>query len=101
MATHKFAAGQNVRFSPYRYEDASARGVYTIMRLLPEQGTTPQYRIKAKIDTGARTATDRCTQSRTTTYAGSDTCTYPGTDRSTNICSHIGTGVIWQSFIEH
>jgi hypothetical protein len=50
MVTHKFTAGQNVRFSPYRYEDASARGVYTIMRLLPEQGTTPQYRIKAKID---------------------------------------------------
>jgi len=50
MATHKFATGQNVRFSPHRHEDSSARGVYTIVRLLPEEGSTPQYRIKAKLD---------------------------------------------------
>jgi hypothetical protein len=42
MATHKFAAGQNVQFSPHRYEDHSARGSYTIVRLLPEEANTPQ-----------------------------------------------------------
>jgi hypothetical protein len=50
MALHKFTAGQSVRFSPHRYEDNSARGLYTIVRLLPEEGSTPQYRIKAKVD---------------------------------------------------
>jgi hypothetical protein len=50
MATHKYATGQNVRFSPHRHEDASARGVYTIVRPLPQEGNTPQYRIKAKVD---------------------------------------------------
>ena len=50
MARHKFATGQNVRFSPHRNEDSSARGLYTIVRLLPEEGATPQYRIKAKLD---------------------------------------------------
>lgn len=50
MATHKFTAGQSVRFSPHRYEDGSARGLYTVVRLLPEEGNTPQYRIKAKVD---------------------------------------------------
>jgi hypothetical protein len=50
MATHKFATGQNVRFSPHRNEDHSARGLYTIVRLLPEESNTPQYRIKAKVD---------------------------------------------------
>jgi hypothetical protein len=50
MATHRFAAGQNVRFSPHRNEDSTARGMYTIVRLLPEEGSTPQYRIKAKTD---------------------------------------------------
>jgi hypothetical protein len=50
MAAHKFAAGQNVTFSPQRPGDSSARGIYTIVRLLPEHGNTPQYRIKAKID---------------------------------------------------
>ena len=50
MTAHKYATGQNVRFSPHRLEDSSARGMYTIVRLLPEEGATPQYRIKAKID---------------------------------------------------
>jgi hypothetical protein len=50
MVAHKYAAGQSVRYSPLRYEDNSARGLYTIVRLLPEQGNTPQYRIKAKVD---------------------------------------------------
>jgi hypothetical protein len=50
MATHKYAAGQSVRFSPHRYEDSSARGVYTIVTRLPEEGNIPQYRIKAKTD---------------------------------------------------
>jgi hypothetical protein len=50
MATHKYAAGQSVRFSPHRNEDGSARGVYTIVTRLPEEGNVPQYRIKAKMD---------------------------------------------------
>ena len=50
MATHKFAPGQSVRFSPHRYEDSSARGMYTIVMRLPEEGNTPQYRIRAKTD---------------------------------------------------
>ena len=50
MATHKYAAGQSVRFSPHRYEDGSARGVYTIVTKLPETENVPQYRIKAKTD---------------------------------------------------
>jgi len=50
MAVHKYTAGQNVKFSPHRQEDHSSRGLYTIVRQLPEEGSTPQYRIKAKID---------------------------------------------------
>lgn len=50
MATHKFAPGQSVRFSPHRYEDGASRGVYTIVMRLPEEGNIPQYRIKAKTD---------------------------------------------------
>jgi hypothetical protein len=50
MAAHKFAVGQVVRLMPLRHEDSFVGGSYTIVRLLPEQGNTPQYRIKAKID---------------------------------------------------
>jgi len=56
MAAYKFAVGQNVQFSPHRYEDSSGGGVYTIVRLLPEQGKTPQYRIKAEIGGRERVA---------------------------------------------
>jgi hypothetical protein len=47
---HKFKTGQSVVFSPNRHEDRSARGLYTIVHLLPEVQSTPQYRIKAKRD---------------------------------------------------
>lgn len=47
---HKYGAGQSVRFLPHRFEDGSARGVYTIVMTLPETGNIPQYRIKAKTD---------------------------------------------------
>lgn len=50
MAAHKFAIGQSVRLMPLRHQDNFAGGSYTIVRLLPEQDNTPQYRIKAKVD---------------------------------------------------
>ncbi|HZT86326.1 MAG TPA: hypothetical protein VFA12_00065 [Stellaceae bacterium] len=50
MSMHKYSAGQSVRFAPSRFEDSGARGLYTIVKLLPEVGTTPQYRIKAKVN---------------------------------------------------
>jgi len=50
MATHKYAPGQSVRFSPNRGEDGSARGIYTIVAKLPEAGNVFQYRIRAKTD---------------------------------------------------
>jgi hypothetical protein len=49
MATHKYAPGQSVRFSPHRLQDA-ARGIYTIVMRLPEEDNILQYRIKAKTD---------------------------------------------------
>jgi len=50
MLQHKYSAGQNVRFTPDRYGEATARGAYTIVKTLPETGGVPQYRVKAKVD---------------------------------------------------
>ena len=50
MAQHKYAVGQNVRFTPDRNTDPGARGAYTIVKTLPEAGGVPQYHVKAKID---------------------------------------------------
>jgi len=49
MPAHKFSTGQNVRFTASRAEDRSASGLYTVVRLLPEEGAVPQYRVKAKV----------------------------------------------------
>lgn len=50
MSAYKYSTGQKVRFAPSRFEDGGARGVYTIVRPLPEVGNVPQYRIKANTD---------------------------------------------------
>ena len=50
MATHRFTIGQAVQFSPDRGTEGATRGRYTITRLLPEAGNTPQYRIKSSAD---------------------------------------------------
>ena len=48
MAKHKYSVGQSVRFTPDRNTDANARGVYTIVKTLPEAWGVLQYHVKAK-----------------------------------------------------
>ena len=50
MSDHKFAVGQNVEFSPDWPLDKTSGGQYTIVRLCPKTGNTPQYRVKSKRD---------------------------------------------------
>lgn len=50
MATHKFAVGQTLRFSPGIGGDNKAKGRYKVVRQLPETGGVPQYRIRNEID---------------------------------------------------
>jgi hypothetical protein len=50
MSDHKFTIGQNVQFSPDWPLNNSSAGQYTIVRLCPNAGNTPQYRIKSKRD---------------------------------------------------
>jgi hypothetical protein len=50
MPEYKFRVDQIVQFFPNRGVDHRAKGQYTIVRLLPMDGNTPQYRIKNKAD---------------------------------------------------
>jgi hypothetical protein len=50
MAEHRYRVGQAVQFVPGRGVQQSAKGGYTIVRLLPLEGNSPQYRIKNKTD---------------------------------------------------
>jgi hypothetical protein len=50
MSEHKFVVGQNVQFLPNWPLDKSTGGQYSIVRLYPKAGDSPQYRIKSKRD---------------------------------------------------
>ena len=49
MATHKFAVGQALYFSP-GVGGESKKGRYKVVRQLPETGNMLQYRIKSEMD---------------------------------------------------
>jgi hypothetical protein len=48
MPAHKYQTSQEVRFWPGRFRDKAAGEVCVIVRLLPVEGGSPQYHIKAK-----------------------------------------------------
>jgi hypothetical protein len=50
MATHKFAVGQAVRFSPDRGQEHEKGELFKIVRLLPEAENVVQYRVKSETD---------------------------------------------------
>ena len=50
MATHKFAVGQTVRFSPDPGQEHAKGGLFKIVRLLLEAENVRQYRVKSETD---------------------------------------------------
>lgn len=51
-ATHKFAVGQTVSYSPGALESPDGKGIYRVVRLLPAEGAGNQYRLQS--DSGGR-----------------------------------------------
>ena len=64
MATHKFAVGQALHFSPGPGEDRSSKGRYKVVRQLPETGGVFQYRIKSEMDGHERVVREDQTERR-------------------------------------
>jgi hypothetical protein len=50
MATHKFAVGQDLHFSPGLGEDSRSKGRYKVIRQLPEIGNSADRREAGQID---------------------------------------------------
>ena len=50
MTAHKFSVGQTVRFSPDRNQESTRRGSFKVLRLLPEEASVFQYRVKSQMD---------------------------------------------------
>ena len=64
MATHKFAVGQSLHFSPGIGGDSKGKGRYKVVRQLPETGGIFQYRIKSEMDGHERVVREDQTERR-------------------------------------
>jgi hypothetical protein len=47
LKTHKFAIGQNVRYTAGPFSRSGASGSFKVVKLLPSEGDEQQYRIKS------------------------------------------------------
>ena len=43
---HRFTVGQSIEFVPGRFDGSAPSGVYTVVRLLPNDATDREYRVK-------------------------------------------------------
>jgi hypothetical protein len=46
MQLHSFSVGQRLEFDPGKFDGTGARGTYTVVRLLPNDGSDREYRVK-------------------------------------------------------
>ncbi len=50
MQPHGFSVGQSVEFLPSKYAGSVPHGLYTVLRLLPNDGTDREYRVRHQRD---------------------------------------------------
>jgi hypothetical protein len=50
MPLHRFTVGQEVQFTPGRFDGAAPGGTYTIIRLLPNDPADREYRARSTAD---------------------------------------------------
>ena len=50
MPLHRFVVGQDVQFTPGRFDGAAPGGTYTIIRLLPNDSADREYRARSTQD---------------------------------------------------
>ena len=50
MRPHGFSVGQSVEFLPGKYAGSAPHGLYTVLRLLPNDGADREYRVRHQRD---------------------------------------------------
>ena len=50
MPHHSFAVGQRLEFDPGKFDGTNARMSYTVVRLLPNDGSDREYRVRSARD---------------------------------------------------
>ena len=56
MPLHSFAVGQIVEFDPGKFDATGGRGTYTVVRLLPNDSSDREYRLRNVRDGHERVA---------------------------------------------
>lgn len=46
MPLHSFAVGQSIEFVPGKFDGSAPGGMYTVLRLLPNDSTDREYRVR-------------------------------------------------------
>jgi len=46
MQLHSFTVGQRLEFDPGKFDGTGARGTYMVVRLLPNDGSDREYRVR-------------------------------------------------------
>jgi hypothetical protein len=46
MPLHSFAVGQSIELALHRFDGSAPPGLYTVVRLLPNDGSDREYRVK-------------------------------------------------------
>ncbi len=68
MAMHRYRVGDRVEYVRGSFDSNVRSGVYTITRLLPADGSDPQYRVKNADDVHERTMRESQLRDRTQTH---------------------------------
>lgn len=50
MSPHSFAVGQRIEVASGRFDGAAPPGIYTVVRLLPNDSSDREYRVKSTHD---------------------------------------------------
>ena len=50
MPLHSFTVGQMLEFDPGKFDGTAARGSYAVVRLLPNDGSDREYRVRSARD---------------------------------------------------
>lgn len=70
MLQHRFAVGQRIEFDPGKFDGTGGRGTYTVLRLLPNDSSDREYRVKSVHDGHERVVRESQVRARSTTVLG-------------------------------
>ena len=70
MPVHSFAVGQSIEFMPTKFDGSAPSGIYTVLRLLPNDSSDREYRVRNVRDGHERVVRESQIRRRPVTQLG-------------------------------